>query len=112
VPGGLTIFAALLLAMVCAMASGGAFVVARNARQAQRDSDRRAQEAMTRAALLDSALHDLRARRSAGVAKGNRTRAALQAELRQARLAELQAAIALKRAGGQHSLPLDNGGGA
>lgn len=109
-PEAVIIAIALLLTVVFAMASGGAFVVARNARLAQREADRRAQEEATRAALLDSALHDLRARRSAGVAKGNRTRAERQAELRKERLRELEDAIALKRAGGQHSLPLEQTG--
>lgn len=109
-PGGLIIAAALLLAMVFAVASGGAFVVARNARLAQRAADRRALEAVTRAALLESALHDVRRRRSAAVAKGNRTRGAAQAELRAVRLKELREAAALRAAGGQHSLPLGDAG--
>ena len=62
----------------------------------------------TRAALAESALHDMRARRSAAVAKGNRKRGAGHAELRAQTMAELREAVALRKAGGQRSLPLDS----
>ena len=106
-PGGWIIVAALLLTMVFAVASGGAVVVAWWAWRDRVAAQREAREAGTRAALLETALADIRARRSAAVARGNRTRGAAQAEKRKATLMALQDAIAVKRAGGQHSLPLD-----
>ena len=103
-----------MIALIDAMAafalgagSGAAFVVAWVAQRRAQMAENVALEARTRAAMLESALHDQRRRKSEAVSRGNRTRAARQAALRKERLAELQDAIALKRAGGQHSLPLE-----
>ncbi len=73
---------------------------------------RAAREARTRAALAESALADIRQRRSRAVAQGNRTRGQAQSELRAAKLAEMEEAIALRDAGGQRSLALESWPGA
>jgi hypothetical protein len=89
--------------------AGSALWVAVWSRRVLGRRERDLHEARTRAALAESALHDLRARRSAAVAAGNKTRGQKQAELRKAMLGELQAAVTLRKAGGQHALPLDAG---
>lgn|GEM_PF-2260809 len=102
-----SLIALIVLTVALAMGSGAAFVVAWVAQRRAQMAENAALEARTRAAMLESALHDQRRRKSDAVSRGNRTRAAKQAALRKERLAELQDAVALKRAGGQHSLPLE-----
>lgn len=107
------------LAVGFAMASGGAMVVARQAR-AERDRAE-AREALAWLAKTEAvhalreaedALAEIRARRSKSVSQGNRTRAQRRAALVRSTTAAIAREVALKRAGGQHSLPLDSGGGA
>lgn len=118
-PGGLIIAAIVLLAIGLAVLSFICGVLA----FALRGTRQRYREAMDTGLALAAdvvrlngdlngalvALDDIKRGRSAATAKGNRTRGAAQAEKRKAMLAELEAATALRKAGGQHSLPIDAG---
>ena len=95
----------IILALCCLLALWFALMMVEYADRARRA----AREARTRAALAESALFDIRHRRSQAVAQGNRTRGQAQAELRAAKLAEMEDAIALRNAGWQRSLPLESG---
>jgi len=120
VPGGLIIAAIVPLAIVLAVLSfmcGMLVLMLRGTRQRYREAmDAGLALAAQNVEIQDElnaarvALDEIKRRRSAATAKGNRTRGAAQAEKRKAMLAALQDAIAVKRAGGQHSLPLGDGG--
>ena len=118
-PGGLIIAAIVPLAIVLAVLSfmcGMLVLMLRGTRQRYREAmDAGLALASKNVALQDElnaavvALDDIKRSRSAATAKGNRTRGAAQAERRKAMLAELEAATALRKAGGQYSLPIDAG---
>ena len=69
------------LALVLTPVSWAATIVALTAKREERAQRDLAREALTRAALAESALVDIRQRRSAATSRGNRTRAAAQRQL-------------------------------
>lgn len=97
----------VLLCLALGMACGACLVIARLAVVTARRALSEARESLTRAALAESTLADLRHRRSAAVAKGNQTRAQMLAARRRAMTDELRHTVAVKRTPPQGALPLD-----
>lgn len=87
---------------------GASLIVAVIANRASRQMLGEARLAMTRAALAESALADIRHRRSVAVSKGNRTRAEVQAERRRVVTAELRRTVEIARTEPQGALPLES----
>lgn len=96
-----------LLSLGLGMACGACIVITRLALVTARRALNEARESLTRAALAESALAELRHRRSAAVAKGNQTRAQMLAARRRAMTDELRQTVAVKRTPPQGALPLD-----
>jgi type II secretory pathway pseudopilin PulG len=96
-----------LLSLMLAGISGVAMAVALTALRSEQRQRREADAARHRAALAESALADIRARRSLAVSKGNRTRGAVQAEKRAERLAAMREQIAVRDAP-QTEFPFSN----
>ena len=91
-------FVVMLAALIgLGIGCGAALIVAGLAWRDRLAARRAAHEALTRAALAESALHDIKQRRSAATAKGNRTRGAAQAEKHRAKTEEIRLAVAAKR---------------
>lgn len=85
------------LALVLAVTACGGVVHALLARREACRMRNRARAASTRAALAESALADMRHRRSSAVARGNRTRAETQRAARLAMVDELRSAADRRR---------------